>query len=942
MAIKGGLFLFIENYSIYLSLALTVLTAATMGIFYKRFVRNAVKRYTAQLPNTPQQLNALINSLNDIIFEFDENKICLNTWFNDFNQPLVDPRQLVGKKVEDLLGEERALKFNNALDYVITHRKPTSIEYLSEHGTGKWLTAKLTPVFDRQGNYTHRISASISDISEQKNYARALKEKERLLLEAQIVAKIGNWHFDSTSRETYLSANLLAILGTTHIPDNIEKFEYYLGLVHPDDRETCHQFLFSTATSSQKEFEHRIITPAGKLRYIKITIGDKVFNDDGSLKRIFGIIQDITDNKLSEKAIKKGRAELIEAQTIAKIGNWSLDTTTRRLSYSEEIHHIFEVDRSTLVRLGMKRLLLTVVHKNDKFILQHLFKSAAVIANYTCVFRIITPGGTVKYLSIIIGKILKNENGLRKIIGTLQDVTDRKQVEIDYKRTENKYRLVLETIKMAAISLDNKGYITFCNQYLANLLGYTQKEIMGMHWIENFVPDELKESMGAMLTNNAIPQQYTNPVVCRNGEQRIINWQITMSYDENGLLKETTSIGEDITDQQKATLELISAKELAEKSSRFKSDFLSIMSHEIRTPMNAVIGTTNLLISDDPRPEQLEYLNILKFSGENLLAIINDILDYNKIEAGKLELTELKFNIRTLTKKINQTFAAKALEKGLTLELNINSTIPDFIMGDQMRLSQILNNLISNAVKFTQKGKIIIDLHAVQIDSDQVTIKFTVADTGVGIAPDNIDIIFDPFVQEPAINNHSNNGGTGLGLAITKRLVNLHKSDISVVSKPGEGTTFTFTITFKLPETEIKDDMLNTDNGPMLNLHGMSVLIVDDNKMNLLIASRFLKKWQASVDEALNGQIAVDMVNEKMYDLIIMDLQMPVMDGFEATEVIKKTHPLIPVIALTADAMPETYTKALAAGMSDYLTKPFVPAIFFEKVSRYYQPEVSD
>jgi two-component system sensor histidine kinase/response regulator len=936
MAVKGGLFLLIKNYSIYLSLAITAFAAATMAIFYKRGIRNAVKRYTAQLPDTSQQLNALINSLNDIIFEFDENKVCLNTWFNDFTQPVVDPRQLVGKKVEDILGKERALKFNNALDYVITHRKPTSIEYLSEHGTGKWLTAKLTPVFDRQGNYTHRVSASISDISEQKNYAEALKEKERLLLEAQTVAKIGNWLFDSVTRETSLSANLLAILGVTHIPDNIEKFEYYLSLVHPDDRAACHQFLFSTASSSDKEFQHRLITPAGKLKYIRIIIGDKEFGDDGVLKRVFGIIQDTTENKLSEKAIKKGRAELIEAQTIAKIGNWSLDTATRKLSYSEEIHHIFEVDRVLLEQIGIIRLLLTYVHKNDKFILQHLFKSATTIANYTCVFRIVTPSGTIKYLSVIVGTILKNDNGVRKIIGTLQDVTDRKQVEIDYKRTENKYKLVLETIKMAAISLDSKGYITFCNQYLANLLGYNQKEILGMQWVENFVPDELKESISAMLTNNAIPQQYTNPVVCRNGEQRIISWQITMSYDENGLLKETTSIGEDITDQQKATLELISAKELAEKSSRFKSDFLSIMSHEIRTPMNAVIGTTNLLISDDPRPEQMEYLNILKFSGENLLSIINDILDYNKIEAGKLELNELKFNIHTLTKKINQTFAVKALEKGLTIELNINSTIPEYLMGDQMRLSQILNNLISNAVKFTVKGKITIDLHAVQMDSNQVTIKFTVADTGVGIAPDNIDIIFDPFVQEPAINNHNNNGGTGLGLAITKRLVNLHKSDISVISKPGEGTTFTFAITFKLPEAEIKGDLL-TDNAPMLNLHGMSVLIVDDNKMNLLIASRFLKKWQATVDEALNGKIAVDMVNEKFYDLIIMDLQMPVMDGFEATEVIKKTHPLVPVIALTADAMPETYTKALAAGMSDYLTKPFIPAIFFEKVSRYYK-----
>jgi two-component system sensor histidine kinase/response regulator len=936
MTSKTGLLLFTEIYSLYLSLGITAMVALIMGIFYRRCIRSSVDKQLAQFPHSPQHLNALINSLNDIIFEFNEDKTCLNAWFNSLTYNVVDPKQLVGKKLEDVLGLERAMKYNAALDYVITHHKPTSIEYLSEHGTGKWFIAKLTPVFDADGNYTKRITVSVSDISKQKNYADELEEKERLLLEAQAVAKIGNWLYDSDSKETILSANLLAILGTDSVPDHVEKYEYYLSLVHPQDREACYQFLFSTATSQIKEFEHRIITPAGKLKFIKIIVGDKVFDDAGNLNRIFGIIQDITETKLSEKAIKKGRAELIEAQTIAKIGNWNWDTGSHKLICSDEICNIFEVSNTILQQAGLRRLLLTFVHKNDKFILQHLFKSAINIENYTCVFRIVTPNGTIKYLSVIVGKLLKTDTGqIRKIIGTLQDVTDRKQVEIDYKRTENKYKLVLEAIKLAAISLDNNGIIIFCNQHLANLLGYSQKEILGMRWFDHFIPDELKESIGNMLTHNNVPQQYTNPVVCRNGEQRIISWQNTVSYDENGLLKETTSIGEDITDQQKATLELISAKELAEKSSKFKSDFLSIMSHEIRTPMNAVIGTTNLLLNENPRPEQLEYLNILKFSGENLLAIINDILDYNKIEAGKLELNSLKFDIYNLALQIKQTFTAKAAEKKLQLDLIIDKEIPTFLTGDQIRLSQILNNLISNAVKFTQKGKINIELKAEFINDKKVTIKFIVADTGIGIAPDNLDIIFDPFMQEPFVNSN-NNSGTGLGLAITKRLVNLHQSDIAVTSRPGKGTIFTFSITFNIAELEMSNADDEVTSISTFSIKNMRVLIVDDNKMNLLIASRFLKKWQANVDEALNGQIAVDMVNTNVYDLIIMDLQMPVMDGFEATTIIKKSHPHIPIIALTADAMPETYNKALAAGMSDYLTKPFVPAIFFDKVARYY------
>ncbi|MDB4925410.1 response regulator [Mucilaginibacter sp.] len=937
MATNGPPVLLISiYYNIGLPLIALTVIVFFMIITYRRSIRKAVEYYTANLPNSPHQLNALINSLNDIIFEFNEDKVCLNAWFNEFTDRVINPKELVGKKLEDILGHERALKFNTALDYVISTRKSTAVEYLSDHGTGNWLIAKLTPVLDRSGNYMHRISASVTDISEQKRYADALKENETLLLEAQAIAKIGNWWYDNKTKHTYWSASLVAILEINGVPEGVSEFDYYLSLTHPDDRDNYRDFLMNLTVSGEKQYEHRIITPNGNLKYIKIVKGDITFDEHGNMLRIFGILQDITQARLSEKAIKKGRTELIEAQTIAKIGNWNWDTSSRKLAWSDEITHIFEVEPLLFAQPGIMRFLLKFVHTNDKFILRHLFKGATNNANYTCVFRIVTPNGTIKYISVIVSTLLKNEDGsICEIIGTLQDVTDRKQVEIDYKRTENKYKLVLEAIKLAAVSLDNKGNITFCNPHLANILGYTPKEILGMNWMDQFIPPKLNEMVNNWFVSNTIPTQYINPVVCRNGEERIISWQNTISYDENGLLKETTAIGEDITDQQKATRELISAKEIAERSSRFKSDFLSIMSHEIRTPMNAVIGTTNLLLSEDPKPEQLDYLNILKFSGENLLDIINDILDYNKIEAGKLELNHLKFNIHHLAQKIKQSFQSKAIEKKLTIDLLIDEVIPEYITGDQTRLSQILNNLISNAVKFTHKGIISIHLQAEKADRKQITIKFTVADTGIGISPENLGIIFDPFTQEPIINN-SNTGGTGLGLAITKRLVNLHKSDISVISEPGKGTSFTFTISFMLPQNELNAPT-DTNNSPMLNLYGMNVLVVDDNKMNLLIASRFLKKWQANVEEAINGQIAVDMVNNKAYDLIIMDLQMPVMDGFEATRIIKSSNANIPIIALTADAMPETYAKALAAGMSDYLTKPFVPATFFEKVSQYYK-----
>ena len=903
-------------------------------------MRWRVKKGNSKLANqlkTSDNLNALLNSLNDVIFEFDENKVCLNVWFNEHADRVVDPRVCLGKKLEEIIGDGKALKYNKALDYVIAHKLPTSLQYISDHGTGAWLLAKFTPVFDEAGNYLKRISASVSDISEQKKYENALKEKEMLLLEAQHVAKIGNWLYDDDKQHVLLSESLLNILGTETVPDGIKTFEFYMSLVHPDDYQACDNFLTTVHISDVKRHEHRLITPDGVVKYIRIVIGDKVFNDAGSLQRIFGIIQDISDIKVSEKTIKRGRAELIEAQTIAKIGNWSWRPSTNKLTYSDELINIFEVDPQQLIIMAPFKLLLKNAHDNDRTIIRDLCKDGISISGHTCVFRIVTPQKKVKYISVIVGKILRNEKGeLYKIIGTLQDITGQKQAELDYERTENKYKDVLETVKLAAVTVNRYGNVVFCNHYLADLLGYKPTDLLRMNWFEHFVPADIRQHLNGMITGGAVPNQYTSSIICKDGSERVISWQNTMTRDENGDIDEITGIGEDITEQQRATQELISAKEIAERSSKFKSEFLSTMSHEIRTPMNAVIGTTNLLLSDNPNPEQLEYLNILKFSGENLLAIINDILDYNKIEAGKLELNQLKFDLRQLAQKTQLAFSTRAAEKNLRLDLSVDNEIPEYLIGDQVRLSQILNNLISNAVKFTEKGKVTLQLQLSGASDTEIAVKFMVADTGVGISPENQSVIFDPFVQDAVVNQPANMG-TGLGLAITKRLVNLHKSDISVISEPGRGSQFIFVITFALPAASLPPQEESIETNIIRNIAGMEVLVVDDNKMNLLIASKFLKRWHVNVDEAINGEEAVKMVAQKSYDLIIMDLQMPLMNGFEATQKIREFNTEVPIIALTADAMPETYDKAIACGMNDYLTKPFVPDTFFSKVSACYK-----
>lgn len=894
---------------------------------------NAEKLRTSQ-----QQMHALISSINDTILEFDENGVCINVWLSPQSPDYLKTEDFLNKKLIESIGPERAKPFIDVYEYVLKHNKTNSIEFPSLYGEPRWFLAKASPVLDVNGKYTRRISVSVTDISAQKSYANALIENKNLLLQAQDIAKLGNWWYDGDTKETFWSESLFKILEIDEVPQGLTRFEYYIRMVHQDERDAATNYITNINSIKQNSFEHKFITPRGNLKYLEILRGDVLKDNDGAFKRVVGTIQDITVSKLAEKAVKVSQAELLEAQVIAKIGNWKWDSTLKILSWSDEVNSIYEVDADTVSSSRFGKTLLQCIHPDDRYIVSHLFKSGDSSGS-SYEYRIITPKGNIKHISVITGKLMYREDGsVRKIIGTLQDITQRKQAEIDYRRTENKYRLVLETIKLAALSLDASGKVIYCNKYLASLVGYSQMEILGMNWMEHFVPGEHQEILNNWFKNKSIKAHYVNPIICRNGELRTISWQNTVSYDENGNIKETTSIGEDITIQQKVRQELITAKEQAERSSHFKSEFLSIMSHEIRTPMNAVIGTTNLLLEESPKPEQLEYLNTLKFSSENLLAIINDILDYNKIEAGKLQLSNMPFNIHQLVHNIRQSFYSKAVEKNLDIELVADSSIPEYLMGDQTRLGQILINLVSNAVKFTSAGKVTILLEKEQhISNNEVLIKFTVADTGIGIAAENMAIVFDPFIQGPQTITH-NYGGTGLGLAITKRLIELYESSIHVFSDLGKGTRFTFSIRFSMAnpiaEAQPAATSVNDLTSPT-NLNGMNILVVDDNKMNLMIASKFLKKWQANVAEAMNGQIAVDMVNAGSYDMIIMDLQMPVMDGFEATKIIKQSHPDIPIIAFTADAMPETHGKAYEAGMCDYLTKPFVPDMLFEKVSRY-------
>lgn len=384
----------------------------------------------------------------------------------------------------------------------------------------------------------------------------------------------------------------------------------------------------------------------------------------------------------------------------------------------------------------------------------------------------------------------------------------------------------------------------------------------------------------------------------------------------------------DITKQIKIEKELTQAKRTAEKALAAKSVFLSNMSHEIRTPMNAIMGLTNLLMQEEDISEDvMENLKLIGYSAENLLVLINDILDYSKIEANKIEFEKIEFNPREVIHKLLRTMGLKAEEKGLNLEYQIDDSIPATLLGDPYRLNQILMNLMSNAIKFTKEGEVSIAIHKVQRQGNRVNLQIDVSDTGIGIPKEKQERIFESFTQANSETTR-NFGGTGLGLAITKRLVNLQGGKIELHSKPGHGSKFSIFIGYQEGNGSPAQKELNT-NGKASgsDFENVKMLVAEDNMVNQKLLQQICKQWHLTPIFAENGQEACEICERQRFDIILMDLQMPKLNGFDATENINTNQQSLnrqtPIIALTADAFQETKNRVMTSGFTDYVGKPF-------------------
>ncbi|XDD47503.1 ATP-binding protein [Leptospira sp. WS39.C2] len=380
--------------------------------------------------------------------------------------------------------------------------------------------------------------------------------------------------------------------------------------------------------------------------------------------------------------------------------------------------------------------------------------------------------------------------------------------------------------------------------------------------------------------------------------------------------------------------ELLLAKEKAEKAAHSRSLFLSSMSHEIRTPINSIIGFTSLLLDDNPKEEQKNFLSMIDFSSKNLLVIINDILDFNRMEAGKVEIELIPFPFNALISNIYHSMDLNAKEKNLTLQLELDNKLPHYLVGDPTRLTQILFNLLSNAIKFTNKGEILFKIQLLENLSDQVKIKFSIKDTGIGIPIDKQEIIFEHFTQvDSSISRKF--GGTGLGLSIVKKLIDLFGTTISLTSKEGEGSEFTFSMSFPISQVIPKSNEHLTSQTDVELRKNKIVLVVDDNELNLKVAYQFVKKCGYECKLASNGKEALQFLETDPISLVLMDLQMPDWDGFVTTQKIREKEIYTPIVALTADVSFDISNRVKESGFVDIIFKPFQPQDLIEKIEQY-------
>ena len=775
------------------------------------------------------------------------------------------------------------------------------------------------------------IRSNLEQISELQQNLEAQERQYRELVEN---ASDLIYELDSDGKFTFVNSLMQTVVGFTR--EELSKMHYW-ELVHPYYLEGVIEFYRRQRKSLTENSYLEFVLNARNGE--EVWVGQNVrmfFEENGRVYKVSAITRNITELKWAERKLEGSEKRFRLLSEHAPVGIFQTDASGQCTYVNLRWCEIAGLTEEEALGDGW----ITSIHPDDRHGMVHAWRSAiAAHEEFVLEFRFIDQFKNIRWVT---GRALQitDDQGLPAgYIGTLNDITELKEVHRKLEEREEMYRL-LSTNSGDIVSLfkaDAGATRVFVSPSVRYILGYEPDELIGKSpyaLIHTEDADRVRGIVGDIVRRGTIATlEYR--IRKKNGDFIWLESNARPFLDRNGNMLGFQSSARDITKRKQFEASLQEAKEKAEEATLAKSQFLSRMSHEIRTPMNAIIGLTNLLLLDRPRDDQREQLGLLKFSGENLLTIINDILDFSKIEAGKIALEHVDFNLEQLITKTKDMLEHNAQQKGIPLQLKYDATLPSTVKGDSVRLAQVITNLVGNAIKFTESGCVTLAVQDEGIRNGKRITRFSVADTGIGIEPGKLDAIFHSFVQADTDTTRKY-GGTGLGLSIARNLVNLMNSDITVESVPGVGSTFSFVLSLEegVDAGNVQPEEVATG---ALRKIDITVLLVEDNEINQIIACSFLEAWGVQVDVANNGKEAVEKVVLKNYALVLMDIQMPVMDGYEATRLIRSLPGAhcrnMPILALTASAMLGMRDKVIEAGMNDFISKPFVPEDLHRKIN---------
>jgi PAS domain S-box-containing protein len=568
------------------------------------------------------------------------------------------------------------------------------------------------------------------------------------------------------------------------------------------------------------------------------------------------------------------------------------------------------------------RQLNDIAHPDDLKLLEAESKRRKHGERSVYEFRVVRPDdGAVRTIQVTATPLMDAQKHFQGSLGIFRDVTADRQMQ-------QRVRLLahtLESVDEAVVICGADDRIVFVNRSFQRTYGYDERELVGQPIGKVRSPLTPPEAVAAILPAT-LAGGWRGEVWNRrkDGSDFLILLTTAAVMDDSGRLEATVGVVRDITEQRRFEAELKRAKEQAERANKAKSEFLATISHEIRTPMNGVIGMTSVLLETELNETQREFAEIVRKSADVLLSIINDILDFSRLEAGKMPIESLPFDLGAIASEVRDMLARKAGSSGVSLSIEYPADVPRRFVGDGGRIRQVLMNLVSNALKFTPSGGVRIEVECEGVESSQAEMRVSVHDTGVGIPEDKLDLIFDKFSQVDSSNTRRY-GGTGLGLAIVKELVDLMNGTVGVKSQPGEGSTFWFTLPLSVDCTRTPAKAERVTGVASRPGTLPRVLLAEDNPDNREVASAMLRRLGFGTDVAADGREAVEKCARGQYDLVLMDCQMPEMDGYDATGELRRREGRgrrVPIIAHTANAREGTRERCLAAGMDDYLVKP--------------------